>query len=159
MLSEVEYFVSKHKVQYFFFPEDDLFCNKKRFLSFAEELRLRYPKIKYYAQSRAISLNDEILDAAKRSGCVQIGIGFESGSERILNYLKSGFVTVEQSKRAVELCKKHKIKVFGNFIIGAPDEEWSDVELTRRFIFDNKIDDAAVFMLMPFLERNCGIGV
>lgn len=150
MLSEIEYFVSKHKVQYFFFPEDDLFCNRTRFLLFAEELRQHFPKIKYYAQARAISLDDEILLAAKRSGCIQIGIGFESGSERILNYLKRGFVTVEDNKRAAKLCRNHKIKVFGNFIVGAPDEEWSDLELTRKFIFENKIDDAAVFMLMPF---------
>ena len=150
MLAEIEYFVSQHKAQYFFFPEDDFFCNKTRFLLFAEELKKYFPKIKYYAQAGAKFLDDEILLAAKRSGCVQVGIGFESGSERILNYLKRGFVTVEDNKRAVELCRKHKMKLFGNFIIGAPNEERSDLELTRKFIFENKIDDAAVSMLMPF---------
>lgn len=149
MLAEIQYFVSHHKVRYFFFPEDDFFCNKTRFLLFAKELKKYFPEIKYYAQARANSLDEEILLAAKRSGCVQIGIGFESGSERILRYLKRGFVTVEDNKRAVELCRKHKMKVFGNFIMGAPNEEWPDLELTRKFIFGNKIDDAIVFMLMP----------
>ncbi|MFQ6077025.1 MAG: radical SAM protein, partial [Candidatus Bathyarchaeia archaeon] len=79
-----------------------------------------------------------------------VQFGFESGSERVLAYLKQGTVTVEQNRRAIEVCKKHGLSVFGSFIVGSPNETRGDIMATLDFIRNSRIDGGTVYPLIPF---------
>ena len=77
-------------------------------------------------------------------------MGLESGSERILNYLKGGTVTLEQNKNAVNILKKHKFVVDASFIIGSPTEtKWGCLQ-TLNFLKRSKIDGGETYVLLPF---------
>jgi len=65
---------------------------------------------------------------------VVIGVGLESGCNKILRYLKKGTVTVDDNMRAIELSKKYKIPLMGSFMIGNPQERIEDLEKTLKFI-------------------------
>jgi radical SAM superfamily enzyme YgiQ (UPF0313 family) len=82
-----------------------------------------------------------------------INFGFESGSEKILHYLKGGSVTVEDNRRAVLLGKKHGLSVVGSLIFGSPGETIDDMKETLKFIdfFDkNGGDNLWHFVMTPF---------
>ena len=77
----------------------------------------------FVAQSRAdlICKNEPMIKAMKRAGLALFIIGFESGSNRMLKFLRKG-ATREHNLRAAEICHKHKIKIWTNYMLGLPTE-------------------------------------
>ena len=63
-------------------------------------------------------------------GCL---IGFESGSDRVLEFIKKG-ATVEQNIQAGRICKELGIKIFGNYIFGLPTETREEMRQTVRMM-------------------------
>lgn len=78
-----------------------------------------------------------------------VQFGFESGSAKILSWLKGSTVTPETNFKAIETCKKHGIKVFGSFMFGVPGETIEDMIKTVNFI--EKARDAGVDYVFTFV--------
>jgi radical SAM superfamily enzyme YgiQ (UPF0313 family) len=81
---------------------------------------------------------------------VSVKLGLESGSQRILNYLK-GEVTVEQNRQAVRFLKEAGLQVNADFLFGAPDETEAEMMETYEFIRRSPIDffDINIFSPLP----------
>ena len=79
-----------------------------------------------------------------------IEFGIESGTQRILDYLKQGKVKIKHIENAIDLCKKNDIKTGGTFIIGSPDETGEEMLATLEFIKRLKLDKFSFFTLNPF---------
>ncbi len=86
----------------------------------------------------------------KEAGCRTIGIGFESGSDRILKFLKGDSFSVEKNIMALKNCRDAGIRVMGNFIVGSPGETKEDMLSTFDFIKKYKPDLVAVSILSPY---------
>jgi radical SAM superfamily enzyme YgiQ (UPF0313 family) len=56
-----------------------------------------------------------------RAGCVEVALGFESGSPAILKSMRKRF-SLEDVRQAAGLFKKHSIKLNGYLLLGAPGE-------------------------------------
>lgn len=135
---------------------DDLFIADKERLenivSLFEESGFK-GHVQFNCQPRANLINDEICELLKRMDCKIVLLGFESGSDRILKYLKGGNVTVEQNKNAIKTCVKHKIKVQGSVIFGSPTETLEDMQKTLDFIDFAYVEGANriwSFVMTPF---------
>ena len=74
-----------------------------------------------------------MLIAMKRAGCVEIGVGVESGSQKILDIVDKK-ETVEQNAAFVVLCKQVGITANVFIMIGLPGEDYETVEETRRWM-------------------------
>jgi len=61
-----------------------------------------------------------------------LGLGIESGNREILKKMKKG-ITLEQTEKAVKLCKKYKIKIFAFFVIGYPYDDEKTINDTIKF--------------------------
>jgi radical SAM superfamily enzyme YgiQ (UPF0313 family) len=85
------------------------------------------------AQSRADTIDNELAAAMHDAGCMVLFIGFESGSQRVLNLLKKG-ITPEQSIEASRICRRNKILIFANYMLGVPTETVEDLEMTYRMM-------------------------
>ena len=93
--------------------------------------------MEWTASARVDSLNDELLIALKRSNCIDLGVGFESASQNILDFYNKK-ITVEQSQAAINLCKKYDMSLNGaSFMIGAPDETLETVKKSVDFCKKN----------------------
>lgn len=118
---------------------DDLFIyNKKRVLEFCD-LKINSPlkDMSWVASARANSLDEEVCEALKKAHCYELGIGFESASQEVLDYYKKG-ITKEQSQKAIDLCKKHGISLGGaSFMIGSPIETVDSVRVSAEFCKKN----------------------
>ncbi|MFC1576934.1 B12-binding domain-containing radical SAM protein [Candidatus Omnitrophota bacterium] len=90
-------------------------------------------KIDILAQSRAnlICKNEGLIKRMKSSGLKLMLVGFESGSQKVLDSLKKG-TTVEQNIKAAQILKKHKVLVGGSFMLGSPHETREDVDASVR---------------------------
>jgi len=83
------------------------------------------------------------------SGCVEIGMGVESGSDKILSIVNKG-ETVETIKTAIKMLKDSGIRIKGYFIVGLPGETQSTLDETRMFLEEMNFDDVDIKIYQPF---------
>ncbi len=117
---------------------DDLFTISPKRLRELKESFEKYSildKIKgIECQPRANLMSDELCIAMKDLKIKVLNFGFESGSERMLKWLKNGSVSVELNKGAILLCKKYGFYAYGSLMYGSPGETIEDMEKTNDFI-------------------------
>lgn len=137
--------------------EDDLFTlNPKRLnrLKEAFEERGILSKIKgIECQPRANLITDDLCRAMKAIKVKVVNFGFESGSEKVLRYLKAGSVSMEMNKNAVIMCNKYGFNVYGSLMYGSPTETLEDMEKTNEFVdfcFKNGASYLWSFVATPF---------
>jgi len=95
-------------------------------------------------------VDQEVLENFKKIGINSVSFGMESGSPRILEYLKAGSVTLDNIREVVKLCKKLGIAPMGSFMIGSPYETEADVLKTIDFIQELGLDQVGVCVTTPF---------
>jgi len=152
---EVNELIDKYKVNAIQIWDDIFTINKKRLREIADAFKKEgiNEKVEFSCQPRANLIDDELCEILKEMGVIAVSFGFESGSDKILNYLKAGSVTVEQNKTAIKTCKKHGLKVFGSFMFGSPGETSEDIGQTSDlidFMKDNDVDLVWAFISTPF---------
>lgn len=85
-----------------------------------------------YFQEDYLSL--DLLKKIQRMGCYHLGLGAESGSQRILDKVDKG-ITKEQVLNAARLCKKARINLVMSFMIGFPGETSEEMKETIKFAY------------------------
>ena len=132
--------------------EDDTFtlkAHRERLRAICSEILRRGIKISWSANAR-VDLNDvETLRLMKQSGCRMLCVGFEFGSQEMLNNIKKG-TTLEQSRIFAENCCKVGIRVHGCFMIGGPGETHQTAMQTIQFAKDLPIDTVQFSGVCPY---------
>lgn len=99
--------------------------------------------------TRADSLDEEMILLLKKAKCPSIGIGVESGDPEVFEKITKG-ETLEDIKKASKLIKKHKIPLSLCFVIGL---EGDSFEKTRKSIdFAKSLGPDHIYwnMITPF---------
>jgi radical SAM superfamily enzyme YgiQ (UPF0313 family) len=103
--------------------------------SWIEEFIEKYPQVglPFWAAGRAdgICKNPELVKRLIDIGWDLVSVGFESGSQRILDLIKKG-TTVEQNYEAAKIIKSFGAKIYANYMIGLPWETKEDMEATVK---------------------------
>ncbi len=150
VIEEIKFLIKTYKVRAIFFFDDDFFFNKKRLKEICQMLKDEKINLIWGCQSRADTVNLEILQMVKAAGCRQVNFGLESGSQKILDILKNDTVSIEINRQAIELCRKVGIISWGTFMIGNPTETLNDIKLTRDFIRKSKLTGAMIHVTTPY---------
>lgn len=89
----------------------------------------------FYCQTRAdiVVKNEDMVRLMRRAGLAGFLIGFESGNQRVLNFIRKG-TTVEQNLEAARICHKLGIKIWANYMLGLPTETEQEVMDTVRMM-------------------------
>lgn len=95
-------------------------------------------KLTYSIQARANLITEKLARILKEMKVVVVGIGFESNSLRVLQYLQKGN-TPENNQEAIDILRKYGIRVYGSFIRDVPIESEQDLKATYDFIHQNNI--------------------
>jgi radical SAM superfamily enzyme YgiQ (UPF0313 family) len=131
IMAEIEDCLSLGIGEFFFF--DELFTgDKRRVLEFCAAVEKRGLKIIFDIRSRVDTIDEEMLAALKRAGCVRIQYGIESGTEEILRAMNKR-ITLDQARKAVAATKKAGIGVLLDFMIGYPGETQEQIKKTVAF--------------------------
>lgn len=115
--------------------DDCLLEDKEWVVSFCQAYRAHGFQQPFYCQGRAdlVCRDEDMIALLAQTGLRVMSIGFESGSDRVLKLLRKG-VTVEQNRRAAEICHRHGIRVFGNYMLGLPTETPQEMMDTAHLI-------------------------
>ena len=129
---------------------DDIFGLKPNWVQeFNKELEQEQLKINYYIQSRAdLLLKEDTIDALATSGCEEVWIGAESGSQKILNAMDKG-TSIDQIKESTKLLKEKNIRVAFFIQYGYSGETKEDISKTITLIKTLLPDDIGVSVSYP----------
>ena len=120
------------------FADDTIALNRERIEKICKGFirnKIFYPhtNVRWVALVRANQADKELLNLMKQAGCHHLGIGIESGSQRMLDIINKK-ITVETNRKAVEATKEVGLGVTLSFIIGIPEETEADMEKTIEFM-------------------------
>ena len=133
VLEEIEMLVRHYGMKEIHLVDDNFTYYRDYAMRFCEQKSRRFPEIYWTCPNgvRLDSLDLELLDAMRRSGCYSLSLGIESGSQRVLDRARKR-QTIEQVREKVELIRKAGMEVNGFFIFGMPGESLEDMQATIR---------------------------
>lgn len=96
------------------------------------------------------SVDEEFLDLARKSGCVEWFVGFESVSQEALNNIKKTHNKVEDFKKMIKRVHEHGMTIQGGIIFGFDEDKPDIFDTTIETIKDWGIDVLEINILTPY---------
>lgn len=113
---------------------DDIFALKPGWITaFANEMERLNCQIPYKCQNRADLITEPLAEGLARSGCREVWLGVESGSQKILDAMDKD-ETIETIKTANRILKSHGIEVGFFLQYGYSGEDFEDIQATLRLL-------------------------
>ena len=132
---------------------DDNFTSNWEFIeNFIDKWNQTYKKenLKWRSLSRIKEINSEYkLKKMADSGCIQLSVGIESTSNKILKEIGKG-IEISEVNKFLYNSKKAKIKTKGFFMIGFPNENKEDVINTLDYALNAGFDDIAINIVKAY---------
>jgi len=117
------------QVKEFFFDDDTFTAYAPRAREIAK--RLGQLGLTWSCNARA-NVSYDTLKIMRDNGLRLLLVGYESGSQNILDNIKKG-VRLEQAREFTKACKQLGITIHGTFILGLPGETHETIRETIRF--------------------------
>jgi radical SAM superfamily enzyme YgiQ (UPF0313 family) len=128
---------------------DDIFALKPGWITeFADEVIQREAIIPYKIQLRSDLVTESFAAELARSGCDEVWLGVESGSQKILDAMDKN-LNLEQIHNSNKILKSHRIKVGFFLQYGYPGEEMEDIRMTLGLIKACKPDSIGISISYP----------
>lgn len=110
------------------FHDDCLTEDREWVVEFCEAYRAAGFTQPFFCQSRAdiIVKNEDMVALMAQVGLKGYFIGFESGSDRVLRFIRKGTKRA-QNLKAAEICRKYGIAIWANYMLGLPTETKEEV--------------------------------
>jgi len=134
IIADIEYLYRKLHITSLTIYDDTFAVSKARIRILIQELRKKGILgniVLPYVFVRANLIDEEFVQLLKELGVLSVFMGIESGSKRMLKYLKNDSLTLAQVKKAVRLFAKYDIRVTGSFMLFVPGEKPIDLDKTH----------------------------
>jgi len=137
VIEEIRTLVDSHHIASFMFHDDCLTEDRRWVIEFTEKYVAEGFTMPFFCQSRAdiIAKHEDMVARMAMAGLRGYFIGFESGSDRVLQFIRKG-TTVEQNLQAARICRKYGISIWANYMMGLPTETKEEVMATVRMMKD-----------------------
>lgn len=126
--------INKYRITQFHFEDDNVSFDKKRFETILDCIIKENLQIQWDTPNgvRIDSLNYNILQKMKQSGCVQITLAIESGNQRVLDEVIKKKTKLPYILEIVKYCKELKISANAFYVIGFPGETINEMKDTTN---------------------------
>ena len=137
---------------------DDVFALDRHWVeAFARAVESNGVVVPFKIQSRADLMSDTTVSALKRAGCVEIWMGVESGSQKILDAMKKG-LKLSAVYAARERLAKAGMRACYFLQFGYSGEGWAEICETVQLVRSTRPDDIGISLSYPlpgtgFFER------
>jgi radical SAM superfamily enzyme YgiQ (UPF0313 family) len=148
---EMEALIDKFKVKEIRFDDDTFALNPNHVLSLCKEIVKRgiNKKISWTCFGHIAQDNPQIYKAISGAGCFKIDFGVESGSPKVLKYMKKS-LDPDKARKVVKICKDNGLLVYCDFMIGFPHETKKDIEMSIELARSLDCDYIQVSYVIPY---------
>jgi len=149
IIEEIRQLKKRYRAEFIYFCDDLFLSDKKWATEVCQRLVSEKLDVKWSASGRVNLVDFELLKKMQRSGCVELGYGFESGSQAVLDGMNKR-VTVKQAQEAISATRAAGIRVTGSFIFGMPGETLESINETLGFIKRTRLPIYRFFYATPY---------
>jgi magnesium-protoporphyrin IX monomethyl ester (oxidative) cyclase len=145
VLAEIRFLAETYQARQFAVMDDNFTFNRDRAVRILQgivdlglDLRLSFAN-----GLSAKTLDDELIGLLKKAGACELYISIESGSEHIRNRVYEKRLPEAKILEVYDACRRHRLPVSVNFMIGAPDE--SDETIAASLAMMKRVRAPAYF--------------
>jgi len=137
VISHIQYVIDNYKVKHISFEDDNFTLNSQRCENIIDQVLKKKINISWDTPNgiRADTLDRNLLNKMKKSGCQGLIVAAESGDQDTLDNIIHKDLRLESIVQVAGWCKKLKIKLRSAFIIGLPGETKAKIQKTIDFAF------------------------
>jgi len=130
VMAELKELRERYHFASFMFHDDTLTEDGEWVTEFCQRYKEEFEQ-PFFCQSRAdiIVRHEEMVKLMAEAGCRGYFIGFESGNDRVLRFLRKG-TTRQANLEAARICRKHGVKIWANYMLGIPTETKEEIKDT-----------------------------
>ena len=128
--------------------DDNFAVDQKNVREFCELMIKNKLNLKWVVQCR-VTLEYETMRLMKKAGCRLVVVGYESGSQKVLDGMHKG-ITLEMSRKFDAAAKKAGMRVHGCFMVGNPGETKQTMQETLDFAKSLTMDTVQFFPLIVY---------
>lgn len=149
LFDEVVYITKNFpQVKEILIDDDNFSVDQKNVQEFCKLMIKNNIRLKWICECR-VNLKYETMVLMRKAGCKLVVVGYESGSQKILDGMHKG-ITLEQSRKFDVAARKAKMRVHGCFMVGNPGETKETMMETLNFAKSLKLDTAQFFPLIVY---------
>lgn len=150
VVDEIELLKNEYGVKEIHFEDDNFTLDRNRAIKICEEIIKRKLDIAWSCPNgvRIDTMDEELLQIMKRSGCYSLVFGFESGDPEILKRVNKR-LDLSKVESVVRMTKKIGIRTTGFFIIGLPGETKKSILKTVSLAKSLPLDRAQFGLFAP----------
>ena len=151
VLDEIKLLIDVYKVDYINVFDDLFMASKNRLAEIVDLVEANgiNEKVAFGCQAHVNHIDEEVLSLLKRMNVVYLGFGLETGSEKVIRYIKNNVVSVKTNSDAITLAYTAGFKVGSGFMIGNPYEEEDDLKQTYEFVLKHPMHACQPYLTTP----------
>ena len=161
VLEEMRLLKSQYGIEEILFEDDNVTANPKRAkLLFSRMIAEKLGFIWDTPNGAGVwSMDEEMIDLMKESGCISLNFPVESGSPRVLKQIIRKPLDLSRVRRLTRYCKKIGLRYSMYLVIGMPGEQLSEMWESFRFAAECGCYSPHVSVATPYpgtqLHENC----
>ena len=149
LLDEIQAVSTRYALDHFKFVDATWNTTPDKVIAFCQEKIARGFALPWEANVHAAFTTREMFRWMRDANCVQINVGCESGSPKILRDMKKG-ISVEKMIQVFEWAREFGIERRGYFIMGMPNESEEDLKLTEALVGRLEPEVFGVTIVCPY---------
>lgn len=150
--ADIERLVREFGVQQILFRDQVFSVNRKHAIAVCEELIRRDLGVPWLCENRYDVVDEAMLDLMYRAGCREIHYGLESGDQELFGAVakSDGPKSLDLFAKVIGWTKARGIRSHTHLIVGMPDESWTTVRNTGRWLRKVKPETIQLAYFMPY---------
>ncbi|NQT22047.1 MAG: radical SAM protein [Candidatus Omnitrophica bacterium] len=149
IIAEIEEVRTKYGVRNVTMWSDTFTLDREFVVKICNLLIAKRLGVRWMCNSRVDKVDPGLLELMKKSGCMGISYGIESGNQEILDNIKKK-ITILHIKNAIKWTRQAGIESLVHVIFGLPGETRETIEETTNFIIELDPDYAQFYCAIPF---------
>jgi anaerobic magnesium-protoporphyrin IX monomethyl ester cyclase len=150
--ADIERLVRSYGIEQILFRDQVFTLNKKHARAVCQEIIRRKLPIRWICETRYDLLDEPLLDLMYESGCGEIHFGLESADQTLFasTAKPDGPKSLDLFRETIDLVKRRGINCHVHMIVGMPDENWTTVRNSIRWLREARPHSVQFAYFMPY---------
>jgi len=150
IIKEIKYLVDTFQMERIAFQDDNLTISRKYIINLLNTLIKENLPVTWEAHNglEVDTLDEQLLDTMKASGCVSFTVAIEFGTREILQKAKKK-VDLEKARATIQYARRKGMDVRGFFMLGYPGETREQIQKTCEYARSLNLSVTAFALVTP----------